>query len=179
MRVISGKARRTALVTPKGQATRPTADRIKENLFNIISPLVPDARFLDIFCGSGAIGIEALSRGAKEAVFIDISKDAIQATRSNLTRTRFEEYSKVLKAHALEAIHGLKHSSFDIIFMDPPYGSGLLATSAQAASTLLSGEGILITEIGLDESLLSTESLVMYDERAYGNTRLVFYKRKV
>ncbi|MCL2527022.1 MAG: 16S rRNA (guanine(966)-N(2))-methyltransferase RsmD [Defluviitaleaceae bacterium] len=183
MRVIAGKARRTALAAPKGQATRPTADRVKENLFNIISHYVPGARFLDLFCGSGAIGVEALSRGAETAVFVDISKDAILATNSNIARTRLEKQSKVLQMCVIQAITKLKFDGncFDIIFMDPPYNSTLFPQVAKALETasLLSDEGILIAEIGADEPLPDVSPFVLEDNRTYGNTQLLLYKRKI
>lgn len=180
MRVIAGQARRTALAAPKGQSTRPTADRIKESLFNIIASYVPDARFLDLFCGSGAIGIEALSRGASGAVFVDISQDAVGVTRANLARVRFEERALVLQMCAVEAISrlGREGRSFDVIFMDPPYGKGLLGPvfDVLEESPILAAGGIVVAEIAADEPLPVAESLGRYDERVYGSTRLVFFK---
>ena len=178
MRVIAGSARRTILTAPKGQNTRPTADRIKENLFNIISPDIRDARFLDLFCGSGAIGIEALSRGAGEAVFVDISKEAVTVTQANLTRARLT--GQVVQMCTLAAISRLEHegSSFDIIFLDPPYGMGLLCRTLDALgkSGILSPEGIIIAECHIDEPEPQAGPFIMQDVREYGSTRLIFYK---
>ncbi len=123
MRVIAGKARRTLLKTPEGLDTRPTTDRTKETLFNILNPYLADCDFLDLFSGSGAIGIEALSRGASFAVFSDTSKAACECIRSNIKATHFEDKSVVLQKDALSVIHAMEIAGrvFDIIFMDPPY----------------------------------------------------------
>ena len=104
MRVIAGTAKGTKLITLKGDHTRPTTNRIKETLFNIIQYDIPDSIFLDLFSGSGAIGIEALSRGAKQAFFVDNNPDAIKCIRENLKKTRLEEASKVLKTDALSSL---------------------------------------------------------------------------
>ena len=107
MRVIAGKARRTNLVTPEGKNTRPTSDRIKETLFNMLQQELYDVRFLDIFSGSGGISIEALSRGAKEAVMIDNDAAAVRCIKENIKRTHFEDLARVLK---MEAVSALKKS---------------------------------------------------------------------
>jgi 16S rRNA (guanine966-N2)-methyltransferase len=123
MRVIAGTARRLQLNTPVGIDTRPTTDRIKETLFNMITPYLPNSTFMDLFSGSGAIGIEALSRGAKEAVFIENNKVALESINNNLVHTNLLSKSTVL---AMDVLHALKHLEsqekiFDIIFLDPPY----------------------------------------------------------
>ena len=177
MRVIAGSARRTPLVAPKGQNTRPTADRIKENLFNIIAPYVPGARVLDLFCGSGAIGIEALSRGAGEAVFVDSSRDAISALTVNLARARLIGRIMPLCIFAAILMLNGEGMGFDIIFLDPPYGQGLLSKTMDelGKSNLLIPDGILIAECQVDESEPESGPLILQDIRAYGNTRLMFY----
>lgn len=123
MRVIAGKARRIPLNTPSGLDTRPTTDRTKETLFNMLQPYLADARFLDLFSGSGAIGIEALSRGAKEAVFVENGKEACTCIQENLKKTRLEQQGILLKTTVSDALERLNSSgqSFDVIFMDPPY----------------------------------------------------------
>ena len=179
MRVIAGSARRVPLVAPKGQNTRPTADRVKENMFNIIAADVPGARFLDLFCGSGAIGIEALSRGAGAAVFADISRDAISALNANLARAKFP--GRVMPICALAAIAALERegAGFDFIFLDPPYGQGLLdrALDALGGSSILLPEGMIIAECHKDEPIPGAGQLVLQDIREYGGTRLMFYGR--
>lgn len=123
MRVIAGSARRLLLKTVDGMETRPTTDRIKETLFNMLQNDLYGARFLDLFAGSGAIGIEALSRGAKEAVFVDKGDGQISCIRENLKTTHLEEKARVMSADVTEAVRRLDRDgkSFDFIFMDPPY----------------------------------------------------------
>lgn len=126
MRVIAGKARRLPLVTPEGRNTRPTTDRIKETLFNIIQNEIPGCEFLDLFSGSGAIGIEALSRGAGHAVLVEFGKDAISCIRTNLKKTHLEEDATVLPVEVTYAISKLEKqgNNFDIVYADPPYQKG-------------------------------------------------------
>ena len=123
MRVIAGKARRIPLKTMDGLNTRPTTDRIKETLFNIIQDDIYGCRFLDLFSGSGGIGIEALSRGAKEAFFVERHKTAAACIRENLEKTHLEKQAVLLCADVFEALRRLsaKEAAMDIIFMDPPY----------------------------------------------------------
>lgn len=123
MRVISGKARRTVLKTIEGMDTRPTTDRIKETLFNMINSEIYDCSFLDLFSGSGGIGIEALSRGAKRAVFVENNRKAVDCIKDNLERTHLKEFALVCETDVLGYLNRIKTSSevFDIIFMDPPY----------------------------------------------------------
>jgi 16S rRNA (guanine(966)-N(2))-methyltransferase RsmD len=123
MRVIAGKARRLQLKTPEGFETRPTTDKTKETLFNILNPYLADSDFLDIFSGSGAIGIEALSRGAKYTAFIENGKAAFECIKANLRTTRLEEFADLYFMSAVEAIRALelKGKVFDVVFMDPPY----------------------------------------------------------
>ncbi len=122
MRVIAGTARRLTLKTLPGRDTRPTTDRIKETLFNMLQPDLYDAAFLDLFAGSGQIGIEALSRGASSAVFVDNSRVAAACIKENLSHTHFTERSRVIMSDAIGALRRLDGAKpFQIIFMDPPY----------------------------------------------------------
>ena len=122
MRVIAGKARSLKLKTIDDMSTRPTTDRIKETLFNMLNPYIPGARFLDLFAGSGAIGIEALSRGAKSATFVENNRKCIDCIKDNLTHTKLMDDAIVLNKTAQMALEELKNKEpFDIIFMDPPY----------------------------------------------------------
>lgn len=124
MRVISGTARSLRLKTLEGLATRPTTDRIKETLFNMINNEIGGCRFLDLFAGSGGIGIEALSRGAKEAVFVENNKEACKCIRDNLSFTHLDTNAKVIENDCITAINQLNGKGvFDIIFMDPPYNN--------------------------------------------------------
>lgn len=127
MRVIAGTARRLKLETPAGRHTRPTSDKIKETLFNMIQQDLYDAQFLDLFSGSGGIAIEALSRGAAEAVMVDNDREALRCIRANLAHTHFEEQARVMAMDVIQALRRLDQQgkAFDIIFMDPPYSMGL------------------------------------------------------
>lgn len=154
MRVIAGKARRLPLKTVPGMDTRPTTDRIKETLFNILQDELYDIRFLDIFSGSGGIGIEALSRGAKEAVFVEHSRAAAQCIRENLAFTHLESQASVLQCDVLAALTRLEgRPPFQIIFMDPPYGRELersvLEYFASRGPSYVSGDSLIIVEADL------------------------------
>ena len=123
MRVIAGKARRINLCSLPGLETRPTQDRTKETLFNVLNPYIADCNFLDLFSGSGAIGIEALSRGAKNAVFVEKNPSAISCIQKNLKSTKLEQDVKVYTMDAISCIKRLEMENqvFDVVFMDPPY----------------------------------------------------------
>ena len=183
MRVISGSARRVNLTAPKGLDTRPTADMAKENLFNIISAEIRGVRFLDLFCGSGAIGLEALSRGAQEAVFVENAKPAIMATLQNLEKTKLTQNAELLEMSVEKAISKLDAGgrSFDIIFLDPPYDTDLLTqTLKQLAKTkLLSETGIIIAEtdskIHATSPMPTLSALELTNTRIYGRTCFLFY----
>ena len=125
MRVIAGKARRLNLRTPQGYDTRPTTDKVKETLFNILNPYLADSDFLDLFSGSGAIGIEALSRGAKYVAFVENDRAALECIKSNLKYTRLDSQAEIYPIGVLESIKALelKGRVFDVVFMDPPYNS--------------------------------------------------------
>lgn len=171
MRVIAGRARRAALVAPAGAKTRPTSDRAKEGLFNLLGPAVGGAAFLDLYCGSGQIGIEALSRGAKEAVFVDDCPDAARAVLRNLEKTRFgfdfnsagsansgrqdgPARAEVLLRSVSDAVDCLAAQGrrFDVVFLDPPFGSGfsrIIETIRQVESRgLLGGGARIVAEAG-------------------------------
>lgn len=122
MRVIAGTARSLRLRTPEGTDTRPTTDRIKETLFNMLQPYIPDAVFIDLFSGSGGIGIEALSRGARHAYFAENGKDALNCISENLNFTHLADRATVLRQDAVSALSGIHEKQADVIFMDPPYG---------------------------------------------------------
>lgn len=125
MRVIAGSARSLPLKTPEGMDTRPTTDRIKETLFNMLQAYVPDAVFVDLFAGSGSIGIEALSRGARKAYFIENAPKAIACIEDNLAFTKLAERATLLKQDAVVSLHNIYEKHVDIVFMDPPYGQDL------------------------------------------------------
>ena len=126
MRVIGGSAKRIQLKTLEGLDTRPTTDRIKETLFNMLSPYLYDCIFLDLFSGSGGIGIEALSRGAMEAVFVEKNSKAMRCIKENLKAVRMEHKAMTMTTDVMTALYKLEgEKQFDYIFMDPPYDKGL------------------------------------------------------
>lgn len=153
MRVIAGKARSLKLMTPPGMDTRPTTDRTKETLFNILQPEISGARFLDLFSGSGAIGIEALSRGAAFAVFVEKDRAAAECIQKNLAFTKLGDNGQILRKDVKAALKSLeKGAAFDLIFMDPPYGHGLerQVLGYLAHSSLLADEGMVVVEASLE-----------------------------
>ena len=174
MRVISGKARRTLLTAPVGKVVRPTSDRAKEAIFSIIAYRIQGARFLDLFCGSGAIGIEALSRGASHCVFVDSSKDSVKAVKANLIKTRL--VADVIFSPAFDAIDSLSANGnvFDIIFLDPPYDFGHYAEVLEVILKLLSDEGIIVVETNDSARLVVPNTLIITDERRYGHSKFSF-----
>lgn len=152
MRVIAGKARSLRLKTIDGMDTRPTTDRIKETLFNMLQPYLADSRFLDLFAGSGAIGIEALSRGASFCVFVEHSRKAADCIRENLRFTHLEKQARLMTQDVLTAIRQLDgEQPFDCIFMDPPYEKGLEleALKALRKTTLVDENTLLVVEASL------------------------------
>ena len=175
MRVIAGKYRGLTLAEFKGRDIRPTADRVKESLFNILSAEVSGARVLDLFCGSGNLGIEAISRGAEFAHFNDISKDSIAVLNKNLSRLKDNNYSVTTLDYSVCLARAGK---FDIIFIDPPYAAehGVNALKIIAQGNNLTEDGIAVFE--RDKSFGEEISgLEKYDERKYGKTYLTFFRR--
>ena len=178
MRVIAGSARRINLVTPSGPHTRPTTDRIKETLFNIIQGDIPDSRFLDLFAGSGGVGIEAVSRGAKEAVFVDTDAQALRCIRENLHRTRFDSCCEVYGTDAKRALTKLSAAGrrFDIIFVDPPYASDYEdILNAVKNAGVLAPDGYIIVETDIRRSLdLSGTGLRIDRVKEYKTNKHIF-----
>ncbi len=147
MRVISGSARGRKLLAPAGTDTRPTTDRVKESIFNIISPYLPASNVLDLFSGSGALGIEALSRGCEKAVFVEKDKAAAGIIRQNINLAKVEDRSEFFNGDAFVFLDKTS-LKFDIIFLDPPYNQGLLSRSAEIIGKkgLLNDGGIIVAE---------------------------------
>lgn len=182
MRVIAGSARSLPLKTVKSRDVRPTTDRIKETLFNILSPYIPGCRFLDLFSGSGGIGIEALSRGASRAVFVEKDREALRIIRENLSFTRLSDRADVIADDAVRAVRGLNGSEcFDVIFMDPPYNhllekdviEALMDSTAAGQNTLIVVEASAET----DFSYLHETGFEIVRDKPYGTNRHVFIKR--
>lgn len=181
MRVIAGTARSLPLKTPDGLDTRPTTDRIKETLFNMLQADIPGAIFVDLFSGSGGIGIEALSRGARKAYFVDNSPKALSCIQQNLTFTKMEDRAIVLKQDVVSALNSIYEKETDIIFMDPPYNCG----HEKNVLALLSGmryvtaDTLIIVEASLDTdfSYLEEIGFFMMKDKRYKTNRHVFIRR--
>lgn len=181
MRVIAGIAKKRLLKVPSGWTGRPTADKVKESLFNILGGRVLDCAFLDLFAGTGNIGIEALSRGAKLAVFVEKDRRAAAAVGYNLKMTGFESRSKIIIRDVYHALAGLQADGggFDIVFLDPPYGQGFEVPVIMKVLELglLSSGGIVISESGKREKLPANIGVgsLLRQER-YGDTVISFYQ---
>lgn len=182
MRVIAGSRRHLTLKTVPGMSVRPTQDRTKETLFNIISPYLADCRFLDLFSGSGAIGIEALSRGADTVVMVEQSAESLACIKENLKTTRLTEEAILLSMDVFQAIPRLEAEgkAFDIIFMDPPYDNELekRVLTLLADSCLINEDTIIIVEASLqtDFSYLDDLGLELFREKKYKNNQHVFIR---
>lgn len=182
MRVIAGSARRIPLKTLEGMDTRPTQDRIKETLFNMLQYDLADCTFLDLFAGSGAIGIEALSRGAKSAVFVEQNARAAEIVRENLKATRLDKQAVVMNCDALSALRRLEGKNrFDYIFMDPPYNQELerQMLSYLADSGMIDKQSTIIIEASLETSFDYLEELgfIIEKNKKYKTNRHVFVYR--
>ena len=182
MRVIAGKARRLNLKTIPGIDTRPTTDRIKETLFNILQPELLECRFLDLFSGSGGIGIEALSRGASYAVFVEKNPKTAACIRENLAFTKLAEDGKLLNMDVLQALRSLEGKGvFDIIFMDPPYNNELERQVLEYLkdSTVADKNTLIIVEADLQTDFSYVESLGYRQLRSkeYKTNKHVFLER--
>jgi len=179
MRVITGSARGISLKTPKGMQTRPTADRVKEALFSILHFDVPNAAVLDLFGGTGQLGIEALSRGAKHAVFVDQSDDACRLIKENLKITGFLPYSQVIRSDYLQYLRKCREK-FDIIFLDPPYAEVFLENSLKMITEIdiLQSGGIIATERPLDKHLPEdVPGFIRSKDYKYGKTLITLYHK--
>lgn len=179
MRVIAGKAKGVRLSGVPGSETRPTQDRVKEALFNILQTEIQNTDFLDLYAGNGGIGIEALSRGARCAVFVDSKPACAKMIRSNLSAAKLEN-GEILNMPVERALERLKRAGrqFDIIFLDPPYGRGLVEKTLEALAdgALLRKSGVVVAEYGAKEEFnLSTSNFELMRQVKYGDTVLGFF----
>lgn len=182
MRVIAGTAKRIPLITPPGLFTRPTTDRIKETLFNMLQGELCDCSFLDLFAGSGSIGIEALSRGAAACVFVEQEKKALECIRENLKKTGLEARAEVFAMGVMEALAFLEEKrSFDIVFMDPPYKKGheKEVLAYLKSSSLVKEDGLIIFEASLETEVDDVEALGFFVEKIkeYKTNKHVFVRK--
>ena len=182
MRVIAGVARSLPLKTPGGMDTRPTTDRIKETLFNILQNDVPGSVFLDLYAGSGGIGIEAISRGARKAYFIENAPAAITCIGQNISFTKFTEKAVILKQDAVTGLSLVRESHVDIVFLDPPYGEGQDRRVLQAlrAMPYIDEETLIIVEEKLDAdfSYVSEMGYSIQKEKRYKTNKHMFLRRE-
>ncbi len=180
MRVIAGTAKRLQLKTVKGDNTRPTTDRIKETLFNMLQNDIEGCRFLDLFSGSGAIGIEALSRGAKEAVFVENNKEAINCIKENLIFTKLVNSGIVMSYDVITAISMLegRNAKFDIVFMDPPYNKEIEkeVLDRLKQSEIIDSDTMIIVEASLNTSFsyLRDMGYELFKEKKYKTNKHMF-----
>lgn len=184
MRIIAGTARSLPLKSIEGRDTRPTTDRIKETLFNILQPDIAGSSFLDLFAGSGQIGLEALSRGADHAVFVENNKKACACIEENIRFTRLGQSSRLLSMEAVSALRSLEGTdTFDCIFMDPPYRSGKEqeALAYLAASGLLAENGVIVVEAAVDTDLSYVKDLgfAVIREKKYKTNKHIFIAKEV
>ena len=180
MRVITGKARGVVLKTPDGMATRPTADRVKEALFNIIQFEVPAAKVLDLFGGTGQLGIEALSRDAKSATFVDEREDACRLIKENLKRTKLESQGCVVRSDYLAFLKTCREK-FNIILLDPPYAEVFLENALKMITEIdiLETSGIIVAERPVGKDLpWDFPGYVRSRDYKYGRTLITIYRKQ-
>lgn len=182
MRVIAGTAKSLRLKTPEGMDTRPTTDRIKETLFNMLQPFLGGAVFVDLFSGSGGIGIEALSRGARHAYFVENEKKALACILENLRFTHLSDQATVLKTDVLSALYGIHEKEADIVFMDPPYDCGHERRVLTVLKELpwVTEDTLIVIETSLQPDLLWLEELgfMVEKEKRYKTNCHLFCRKK-
>lgn len=183
MRIIAGLAKGRKLLSPEGMETRPTLDRVKESMFNIIQNKVPDAVALDVFAGTGSLGLEAASRGAKECHLVDKSPDTFSLLKRNIELLHFTDTCKYYNMDAYSALNSFAEKSmkFDLIFIDPPYLKDMIppAVDIITEKNLLNPDGIIVTKIDTSEKLYEGNGkIILVDHRVYGNTTICIYRYK-
>ncbi len=178
MRVIAGDKKGRRLVTPEGASTRPTSDKVKEALFSIIQFELVGSKFLDLFAGSGQIGIEALSRGAEKCTFVDAGRVPCECIRKNISDLDLKDRAEI-KAMNVEGFLAASREKFDIVFMDPPYMEGLIAPIFEKVTEITSDDGVIICEIPLgcrvEESINGFSLRRRY---RYGKTELALFRKE-
>jgi 16S rRNA (guanine(966)-N(2))-methyltransferase RsmD len=181
MRVIAGEQKGLGLKTPKGRTTRPTSDQVRIACLDALTPWLPDSCFLDLFAGAGAVGIEALSRGARQAFFVEADRRALGALRENIARLNLSERARVFKGDGIRTLRALRRSGerFSIIFIDPPYDSplGLQALGELADGALLEPPGLVVVQHRTKSALPSRVGVLeQWRARRFGETTLTFFR---
>lgn len=183
MRIIAGLAKGRKLLSPEGMGTRPTLDRVKENIFNIIQNDVYGTKALDLFAGTGSLGLEAVSRGAKECYLIDKGDTTFKYLQQNVINLKFEDKCKCLNMDSYEALNLFikKGINFNLIFIDPPYVREMIPPAMEVIDkkNLLVKDGLIVTKIDTSEEIYNgTDRIVLVDHRKYGNTTICLYRYK-
>lgn len=185
MRIISGTARGTNLFTLEGLETRPTLDRVKESVFNIIQNEISGSIFLDLFSGSGAVGLEAASRGAKKVILCDKSKDAIKIINKNIEKTHLKEKIELYNVDYKELLKNMINEKLDIIYIDPPYNSDLVINSVKLliSKQLVNKNSLIVIETDQEDKILKQLEeeklkIEIIDKRKYGRAIIIFLKLK-
>ena len=178
MRVIAGIRKGLKLKAPDGMDTRPTTDRVKESVFNILQPYFPAERVLDLFAGSGALGIEALSRRSTHCIFVECDRAAFSAVRQNIKASAFEDSSSLIFSDSMAYLDKCTQA-FDIIFLDPPYNKGFLGAVIDKIikNGLLSEDGIIVAETEKDGEEAEHPELAIVRRARYGNTIITVLRR--
>ena len=178
MRVITGEARGRRLKEPVGMDIRPTTDKVKESIFNIIQFDIEGRKVLDLFGGSGQLGIEAISRGAKSAVFVDASQQAVKLIKENLKTVGFEDRARVVRGDSISFL--ASGEKYGVVFMDPPYDTDLLDKALENAIKfdILKENGIIVCESKLEKQLAVTEPYYLSREYKYGKIKLSVFSRR-
>lgn len=179
MRIIAGTAGRRKLKTLPGSKTRPTADKVKGAVFNVLGQKVVGARVLDLFAGSGALALEALSRGADFAVLVDNNQAACQIIHENIMMTGFEDRTKTLRGDGLKLLEKMQKESFDLVFIDPPYNQGLSRECLEIIScgNYLASKGVIIVETSREEEIpVEIGYLSLRKQSRYGDTLIWYYQ---
>lgn len=179
MRIVAGEFRGRRLHTPRGETIRPTADRVREAVFSILAPRVRDALVLDLYAGTGALGLEALSRGAAGVVFVDHDPGAIRLVRSNIELCGAEGRSRIIRAHVAGALRQLAAEGlvFSLIFLDPPYGKGHVEATLPDLHRVADAATLVVAEHNVKDLLPPTRAQwVRVQQRVYGDTAISFYE---
>lgn len=177
MRVITGYARGMRLETLEGQEVRPTTDRVKEGMFNIIQFQLEGRRVLDLFAGSGQLGIEALSRGAAQAVFVDASKRSVEVVRRNLVHTKLDKKARIIQADYSTYLKG-KIDPFDVAFLDPPYRKGIVQAALPLVTAVMNPGGVVVCETPVEEELIGLGGDFILDRTyRYGKIKLSIFRK--
>lgn len=179
MRIISGRARSRKLKSIQGTGTRPTLDRVKEAIFNILAPVLPDSKCLDLFAGFGGLGLEAISRGAAAVIFLENNYRNVKVIRENIELCDFREEAQVKNMDVFKYLNDC-NKNFDLIFMDPPYGKGLVNKTISLISDgeFLSNKGLLIAEHHKNEDIEKLFKLTIIKEKVYGDTIISIFQAR-